>query len=187
MNHDPTAWAWLGAAIRNDRESQGLTREELVARVVARGGKITARTIASMERGAVPKKGVKPPSVERVVAALGWRTGWADRILNGQSAAEVLGERGPRAHVAPTARERALELVPTVYEFSRVAQEAGGDGGLRNEFDRLAHRLLVSIPVGAGVPARSAYGLVAYRPHAPGEGVPVDDRRRIDEAMRGNG
>ncbi|PJN00856.1 hypothetical protein CG740_23420 [Streptomyces sp. CB01201] len=77
----------------------------------------------------------------------------------------------------------ALELLPSVYEFSRAAVSGGGDPVLRDEFDEMAQRLLQSIPAGAGVAPGSAYGLAAYRPHAVGEGVPADDADRIARAM----
>lgn len=187
MNHDPKAWARLGAALRGTRESRGLTRQELAELLVARGVKITPRTIANLETGVVPKKGVKPPSAEPVAAALGWKPGWVDRILSGEDVEQVLGEHAQERVGQTSMRGHALELLPAVYEFSRIAGAAGADPVLRDEFERMAQRLLAFVPAGVGASGGSAYGLVAYRPHAPGEGIPADDVARIEEAFRREG
>ncbi|WP_405909612.1 helix-turn-helix transcriptional regulator [Streptomyces sp. NBC_00828] len=179
MNHDPTAWRTLGTAIRDDRNRQGLTREELSDLTAERGRRVSARTIGSIERGVVPERGTKPPTLEPTVNALGWKPGWADRILAGEDPAQVLG-LGGEANDSP--RSRLLELVPGLYEFSRTAANMGADPRLRDEFDQLVQRILAAVP--GENPARS-YGLAAYRPHAEGEGVPADDAARIREATRG--
>jgi len=178
-------WQTLGQAIREDRERQGLTREALAERVRARGGTITTRTIGSLERGVAPKTpGKKPPTLAPTVAALGWPPRAADRILAGEDPAAVLCETATLAAAparpATVTREGVLELLPGVYEFSRGVVALGGDAALREEFDELAQELAASIPVGA---TRSAYGLMAYRPHAVGEGIPDDDAERIAHAL----
>jgi transcriptional regulator with XRE-family HTH domain len=181
MSRDPNAWKRLGTAIRADRERQGLTRDELAARVIARGGAITIRSIGSLERGTVPKVRDKPPTLAPTLAALGWPLGADDRILAGESPAAVLSQSSPEEpKTAGPTRESVFGLLPRVYEFSRGAVALGGNATLRDEFDALAQSLVESIPVGAG---RSAYGLAAYRPHAPGEGVPDDDAARIERAL----
>jgi transcriptional regulator with XRE-family HTH domain len=83
MGQDPTAWAKLGQALRDDRERQQLTREDLAARIEKAGYSITTRTISNLERGTVPRRRNKPPSVEVTAAALGWPAGKVDRILDG--------------------------------------------------------------------------------------------------------
>lgn len=183
MNHDPEAWRTLGAAIRIDREAQGLTREQVVERLAERGVKVSARTIGSIETGVAPRKGLKPPSLERVVSALGWLPGWADRILDGDPVESVLAERSAPDSDSISPRERVLELVPAVYAFSRAAVAAGASSDLRDSFDDLAQRLLASITSGSRPLERSTYGLVSYRPHALGEGVPGDDAERIAGAI----
>ncbi|RSN13796.1 hypothetical protein DMH25_08390 [Streptomyces sp. WAC 01325] len=182
MNHDPERWAVLGRAIRNDRERQGLTREQLAERVRERGGQVTARSITSLEAGVPPKKRPKPPTLEPTVAALGWRPGSTDRVLGGESPASVLHDDTDAQVDSP--RGRLLELVPGVYEFSRTATLLGAPASLRDEFDQLVQRILES--VASGQPAQSSYGLAAYRPHAEGEGVPQDDAARIHEVLNGN-
>ncbi len=184
MTHHPHRWAVLGLAIRGDRDRQGLTREQLAERVRARGGQVTPRSIGSLEAGVVPKKRPKPPTLEPVVAALGWQGGWADRILGGEDPSVVLRSDSaePRAE---SPRAHLLELVPTVYEFSRTAASLGAPAAMRDDFDALVQRLLESAT--AGQPPRSSYALAASRPHAPAEGVPADDAARIDDAIRRNG
>jgi transcriptional regulator with XRE-family HTH domain len=183
MTHDPEVWAVLGRAIRSDRERQGLTRAELATRVGVRGGSVTPRSIGSLESGVVPKKRAKPPTLEPVVAALGWKPGWVDRILSGEDPSEVLGqaqasipERGPRSHL--------LELLPYVYDFGRTAVAAGAPTEMRDRLERLVRDVLDAVPGSA--PAPSAYALAAYRPHAEGEGVPTDDAARIFGAIERN-
>ncbi|MET8978494.1 hypothetical protein ABZX85_23040 [Streptomyces sp. NPDC004539] len=181
MNHDPERWAALGRAIRDDRERQGLGRDQLVERIRERGARVTARTIGSIERGVVPKSKDKPPSLEPVVAALGWQIGWTDRILAGEDPALVLGVGATEAPAVDPPRARLLELVPFVYEFSRTAVALGAAPGLRDEFDSLVQRLTDA--VGAGPPRRPAFALAAYRPHGAAEGVPADDAARIRDAL----
>lgn len=189
MNRDPRVWTVLGRAIRDDRNRQHLTREEVAERVVARGGTVTTRTIGKLEKGDPPLRDGKPPTLEPVVAALGWRPGDVDRILGGEDPASVLSDR-PMDHgdeakavsARPSARELTLELLPAVFEFGRVAVVAGGHQALREELEIVAQRLVASIP-GRALPDRSTYGLVAYRPHGVGESVPDDDRERIERAL----
>jgi len=196
MTWDSQAWERLGRAIRDDRERRGLSREDLAAQVVARGGSVTSRSIASLERGVAPKKRPKPPTLEPVVAALGWRPGATDRILNGEDPHAVLDDLAPRSSQGAAAaagvkespaasREDVLGMLPSVYAFSRSAVAAGADPRLRDQFDALADRLVASLPA-AQTSGRSGYGLAAYRPHAEGEGPASDDAERIERALRGD-
>ncbi|MFI8535450.1 hypothetical protein ACIGMX_35035 [Streptomyces aquilus] len=184
---DPTRWAVLGQVIRSDRERQGLTREDVVALVKARGGSVTTRTIANLEKGIAPTRRPKPLALEPVVAALGWQSGWVDRILAGEDPGAVVQRveaQAPAESAAVSPRAELLELVGRVYEFSRMAARLGAPADLRDEFDQLAQRLLDAVPTDQQ--AREAYGLAAYRPHAEGEGVPADDAARIREALGKN-
>lgn len=179
MTHDPTAWTKLGKAIRDDRDRQGLTRDQLAAKVIERGGTVSAKTIANLEKGDAPKRGVKPPSAEPIAAALGWIPGSVDRILDGEPPADVLAHRvTPATRLGP--REVALGLLASVFEFSRAAVAAGASPRLRDAFDRAAQDLVASIPVRTG---GGTYGLAAYRPHGEGGLVPDDDAARIFDAM----
>lgn len=174
---DPNVWATLGRAIRADRERQGLSLKALAMRVAELGGQASDRSIGSLERGVVPKRGTKPPTLEPTVAALGWRPGWADRILAGEDASVVL-QRTESAETQQSPRSHLLELVPTVYEFSRTAAGLGAPPRLRDDFDQLVQEILSAVKAdGRG------YALAAYRPHAPGEGVPADDAARIRDAL----
>ncbi|WP_439947266.1 helix-turn-helix domain-containing protein [Streptomyces sp. BBFR109] len=180
MTHDPERWAVLGHTIRSDRERQGLTREALAERLRARGGQVTARSIASLEKGIPPKKRPKPLTLEPVAAALGWKTGWTDRILAGEDPHAVL-EGGDNGATAESPQAQLLELAPRVYEFSRMAVKLGAPTDLRDRFDQLVQELLDTVSAKG---ARPSYGLAASRPHAAGEGVPADDAARIQDAMR---
>lgn len=182
MTPDATRWAALGQAISADRERQGLTQKALVDRVKERGGDVTARTIVSLEAGVPPKRRAKPVKLEAVVAALGWRPGWTDRILSGEEPGAVLQSAAPEAPAA-SPRAQLLELTPRVYEFSRTAAQLGAPTHLRDEFDQLVQKLLDAV---SGGQTQKAFGLAAYRPHAEGEGVPADDAARINEALNGN-
>lgn len=144
---------------------------------------MAARSIASLEYGTVPKRGAKPPSLEPTVAALGWRPGWADRILDGEPPETVLGGHTAASSSEVSPRQLVLEMLTSVYEFSRAAVAAGADARLRDSFDELAQRLVQSIGVTPPARDRSAYGLVTYRPHAMEKGVPEDDAQRINDAM----
>lgn len=186
MTYDPEAWAVLGRAIRSDRNRQGLTREQLADRVRERGGQVSGRSIGSLETGVVPKRGTKPPSLEPTVAALGWKRGWADRILAGEDPAAVLEDADPpeeRPELPP--HQLMLELLPTVYEFGRLAVQAGASPEDRDTFETALQRLMsAALP---GRPRTAGFTLAAYRPHALGEGVPADDAARIHEALQNNG
>jgi transcriptional regulator with XRE-family HTH domain len=183
MTHHPHRWAVLGLAIRGERDRQGLTREQLAERVRERGLQVTSRSIGSLETGVVPKKRAKPPTLEPVVAALGWRPGWTDRILAGEDPSTVLQQDAP-VSPAESPRARLLELVPGVYEFSRTAARLGAPASLRDDFDHLVQELLDHVDAQA---SRGSLALAASRPHAPAEGVPADDAARIEDAIRRNG
>lgn len=174
---DPEVWAMLGRAIRADRERQGLTREQLAERVRERGVQVSSRSIGTLEEGPAPKRGAKRPSLEPTVAALGWRPGWTDRILAGEDASTVL-QRSESEAVDESPRSHLLELVPSVYEFSRVAAGLGAPNRLRDEFDQLVQQILTAV-----TPDGRSFALAAYRPHAAGEGVPADDAARIRSAL----
>ncbi|MFG3090631.1 hypothetical protein ACGGAI_23705 [Streptomyces antibioticus] len=178
---DPEVWATLGLAIRADRERQGLTREQLSERIRERGAKVGAKSIQNLEMGVVPKRGVKPPSLEPTAAALGWPPERADGILRGDApgGVERLAQPEPREE---RERQRLGLLIASVYEFGQIATSLGAPADLRVEFDRAALRMLQSVGMR---PSESSYGLAAYRPHAPGEGVPVDDAARIRDALDG--
>lgn len=195
MNHDPEAWARLGRAIRDDRRRQGLKhRAQLVERIKELGDTATERSIGSLERGAVPKTGEKPPTLETVAAALGWRVDWADRILNGEDPAAVL-DRDPDAattesqgrrrtieakQTAPS-REVVLETLPRIYRFGRDIVALGGDPRARDVYEEAVHALVDSLP--ASSDTRRPYALAAYRPHAEGQGPAADDEQRILDAV----
>lgn len=191
MNRDPKAWARLGARMRTDRERQGLTRAELAARVEALGGKVTPRTITTLELGEPPKgKMAKPPSLEPTVAGLGWLPGSVESVLAGGEptyATDQAGKTPERpdeaaaATVHPPERSDILELQGSVYEFSRLAVAAGADPAVRDEFDSALERLVASVPQPQR--PRVRYSLAAYRPHALGEPIPEDDQERIMSAM----
>lgn len=184
MTHDPTRWAVLGRSISDDRDRQGLTQEALVALVRDRGGNVTQRTIINLEAGIPPKRRPKPLKLEIVVLALGWKPGWTDRILAGEDPGVVLRREEPseaKAVADASPRAQLLEILPTVYQFSRTAATFGAAPQLRDSFDRLAQQLLDS--VSATRMSQRGLGLAAYRPHAEGEGVPPDDADRIRDAL----
>lgn len=149
-----------------------------------RGGRVSARSIGSLETGVVPKRGTKPPSLEPTVAALGWSSGWTDRILGGEDSDAVLNDLEYVGESALTPRQEMLSLLPSVFAFGRIAVQAGAPTPARDDFETAVQRLLDAVP--ADRPARG-YALAAYRPHAAGEGVPADDVARIREAFEGNG
>lgn len=187
MARDAQAWKRLGNAIRADRERQGITRDELAARSLARGVSLTGRSIYTLEAGVAPKRRDKPPSLEPAVAALGWPRGAADRILDGEDPEAVLRPTAPQGAVvtsgkvaARPTREGVLALLPQVYAFSRAASALGASVHLRDEFDELAQHLIESIPVEI---EQAGYELAAYAPHREGEGVATDDELRILRAL----
>jgi transcriptional regulator with XRE-family HTH domain len=100
MTTTPRSWAVLGRAIRDDRERKGLTREQVAELVRRRGGSVTAAQHRQPRGRHRPQAGAKPPSLEPVVAALGWGPGWVDRILAGEdpppssTRVEFVGESG---------------------------------------------------------------------------------------------
>ena len=184
MTHEPEMWAVLGRALRSDRERKGLTREQLADLVRKRGGRVSGRSIGSLETGVVPKRGTKPPSLEPTVAALGWAPGWVDRILAGEDAGAVLNDLEFVDEAGRTPQQQLLELLPDVYEFGRLAVQAGAPAEARDVFESAVQRLLNGVP--SSRPPRSGYALAAYRPHAAGEGVPADDAARIRDALERN-
>lgn len=185
MNHDPETWAVLGRAIRSDRERKSLTREQVADLVRGRGGRVSARSIGSLEAGIVPKRGTKPPSLEPVVAALGWGPGWVDRILAGEDFATVINDLEFVQEPDVPPQQAMLELLPSVYEFGRLAVQAGAPAEARDSFETAVQQILRAVP--SRRQGRGDYALAAYRPHAEAEGVPADDAARIRDALGRNG
>ncbi|MEU1800799.1 hypothetical protein [Streptomyces sp. NPDC019937] len=189
MTRDPEAWAALGRAVRADRLRQGFkTRKALAQRIKEQGGGASDRSIGSIERGIVPRTGELPPTAEVVITALGWRLGWAHRILNGEDPADVLPHRPARqaaeaaeavAKADALSRESVLEFLPRIYQFSRDCVALGAPPRARDTFDQALQALIDSLPSGS---ERRRYALAAYRPHAVGEGVADDDAARIMDA-----
>lgn len=183
MNRDPRVWESLGRALRASRERAGLTAEALASKAAT-----TGRTVYGWERAdTIPAR--KPYKLELVAAALGWKPGWVDRIIEGEDPDAVItpdnASNTPQQPADATARQEALELLPAVFEFGRAALAAGGDRELRDKLEEAAQGLVASIP-GRQPSERGSYGLVAYRPHGEGEPVPDDDAERIKRAIEGD-
>lgn len=77
MNRDPQAWARLGRALKNARERQGTTQEDL-----ARQAGVSSRTVHEAEGGKVPKSRM-PYTLAPIARALGWPAGSVEAVLGG--------------------------------------------------------------------------------------------------------
>lgn len=169
MNRDPHAWQRLGQFIRNERERQGLSRSGLGSKAGVSG-----KSVQNAEAGEVPKRH-RPPTLVKIVTALGWAPESIDRVLDGE---EPVPAEDRSAIVSTTnfvsQGVGPATLYPTVVSFGRLCVKEGGDPQLRDAFEEAAEALLRSVPSEA-----HSYTLAAYRPHAAGEGVPADDAERI--------
>lgn len=77
INRDPDTWARLGRALRESRERQGLTQDEL-----AKKAGVSTKSVQDAEAGKVPKARM-PYTLAAVAQALGWPAGAVDSVLAG--------------------------------------------------------------------------------------------------------
>ncbi|MFJ2722407.1 helix-turn-helix domain-containing protein [Streptomyces sp. NPDC087437] len=76
---DHDAWVRLGAAIRAERERQGMLQEDLADRA----GGVSVGTVRNAETGRVPKGVRWPQSLTQIEKVLGWGVGSMQEILRG--------------------------------------------------------------------------------------------------------
>ncbi|MGV9271478.1 helix-turn-helix transcriptional regulator [Kitasatospora sp. NPDC003701] len=169
-------WTGMGRKIRHARVKSGMTQAELA---LAAG--LDRKSISNYENGRPPARADRvPDGYYKVGEIFQWRADDVDEYLMGV-------EPSPRADPEIVVSGlSALDLFPAVGRFARAAVQAGGDPTLRDLLEDAADRLLQSIPQRQPQPARSEYGLAAYRPHAWAEGdtgVPDDDAARIEQAL----
>lgn len=77
MNWDPKDWERLGALLKEAREAQGLSR-----RALAEETGLSEKAIQTAEEGRVPSARW-PKSVDVMASALGWASGSARAVLDG--------------------------------------------------------------------------------------------------------
>ncbi|MBU5946747.1 helix-turn-helix transcriptional regulator [Streptomyces sp. PAM3C] len=77
MTRDPQAWARLGRGLRESRERQGLTQDELAARAG-----VSTKSVQEAEAGKVPKARM-PYTLAPIAAAVGWPAGAVEGVLAG--------------------------------------------------------------------------------------------------------
>lgn len=78
MNWNENDWARLGASIRAERESHGLSR-----RALSESAGVSEKSIQVAEEGRAPRARW-PQSLALIEKALGWPSGWMKEILEGE-------------------------------------------------------------------------------------------------------
>lgn len=77
MTQDPDTWSRLGGALRESRERQGLTQDELAVKAG-----VSTKSVQDAEAGKVPKSRM-PYTLAPIAKALGWPAGAVDSMLAG--------------------------------------------------------------------------------------------------------
>ncbi|WP_411119027.1 helix-turn-helix domain-containing protein [Streptomyces sp. 058-1L] len=77
MNRDPLAWARLGQKLKQARLARGLKQSD-----IANEADVSLASVQSVEAGTVPKSRM-PITLGPIAAALGWRAGSVDAVLDG--------------------------------------------------------------------------------------------------------
>ncbi|MFF9639433.1 helix-turn-helix domain-containing protein [Streptomyces bacillaris] len=77
MDRDPHAWARLGRKLKQARLAQGLKQSD-----IADEAGVSLASVQSAEAGTVPKSRM-PITLSPIAAALGWRPGSVDVVLQG--------------------------------------------------------------------------------------------------------
>ena len=104
MNRDPKAWTRLGQLIRDARVQRNLSREELAERAG-----VADRSVYSAEVGYGTKPPMRmspPPTLVKIVAALGWEPSCIPTVLDGGNPIPV-GQPAPEARPIEPARNQA--------------------------------------------------------------------------------
>lgn len=141
----PEAWARLGARIRAERERQGLSRKEL-----AELAGVSASSIQSAERGAVPKTRW-PQSLSAIERAIGWAPGAMITVLEG-------GDAKPTSSLTTTAESLRTDIkvvesfdelprevkrgLPEVLRFGQICVANGAPEWLGETYDNAVAALL---------------------------------------------
>ncbi|ONI48675.1 MULTISPECIES: helix-turn-helix domain-containing protein [unclassified Streptomyces] len=77
MNRDPLAWARLGQKLKQARLARGLKQSD-----IATEADVSLASVQSAEAGTVPKSRM-PITLPPIAAALGWKQGSVDAVLDG--------------------------------------------------------------------------------------------------------
>ncbi|MEU0102438.1 helix-turn-helix transcriptional regulator [Streptomyces sp. NPDC006267] len=77
MNRDPHAWARLGQKLKATRLARGLKQSD-----IAEEASVSLASVQSAEAGTMPKSRM-PITLPPIAAALGWRQGSVDAVLDG--------------------------------------------------------------------------------------------------------
>ncbi|MFY0511843.1 hypothetical protein ACOMD4_15875 [Streptomyces anulatus] len=77
MNRDPHAWARLGHKLKEARLARGLKQSD-----IADEASVSLASVQSAEAGTVPKSRM-PITLPPIAAALGWKQGSVDAVLDG--------------------------------------------------------------------------------------------------------
>ncbi|MFJ6319666.1 helix-turn-helix domain-containing protein [Streptomyces californicus] len=77
MNRDPEAWARLGQKLQQARLARGLKQSD-----IADEAGVSLASVQSAEAGSMPKSRM-PITLPPIAAALGWKAGSVDAVLDG--------------------------------------------------------------------------------------------------------
>ncbi|WP_424888390.1 helix-turn-helix domain-containing protein [Streptomyces sp. XH2] len=175
-------WPVLSAALRQERERQGLSQQELAERAG-----VSVGSVKNAERGTAPK-GRRPYTLTLIATALGWAPSCVDDVLSGMPAPTSAPEVPVvEAEVKP-AMSGIDEVARAMYgalKFQMACQQHGAPPEAIADFEAATQRLLAfTMRAQSERPRLTQEHFEAVAHSAKGDGGPESDRNAVDEAVR---
>ncbi|MFI1798471.1 helix-turn-helix domain-containing protein [Streptomyces sp. NPDC020379] len=175
-------WPVLGAALRQERERQGLSQQDLAHRA-----NVSVGSVKNAEKGVAPK-GRRPYTLTVIANALGWAPSCIDDVLSGMPAPTSAPEVPVvEAEVKP-AMSGIDEVARAMYgalKFQMACQQHGAPPEAIADFEAATQRLLASTMRAQSERPRLTQEHFEAVAHSPkGDGGPESDRHVVDEAIR---
>ncbi|MCA6090969.1 helix-turn-helix transcriptional regulator [Streptomyces sp. SCA3-4] len=173
-------WQRLGTALRQERERQGLSQQELANRAG-----VSVGSVKNAEKGVAPK-GRRPYTLTSIADALDWAPSCIDDILSGKPAPTSAREV-PVVEVTPVmgGMDDVAQAMYGALKFQMACQQHGAPPPAIADFEAATQRLFAATIRAQSERPRLTQEHFEAVAHSPkGDGGPESDRRAVDEAIR---
>ncbi|MEH6373649.1 helix-turn-helix transcriptional regulator [Streptomyces sp. KLMMK] len=175
MNESNERWQRLGTALRQERERQGLSQQQLADRA-----NVSVGSVKNAEKGVAPK-GRRPYTLTNIADALKWAPSCIDDILSGGPAP---APATPVVEVQPSL-DRVSQAMYGALKFQMACQQHGAPPQAIADFEAATQRLFAATIRAQSERPRLTQEHFEAVAHSPkGDGGPESDRRAVEEAIR---